>query len=96
MEKAQVCFLLSRNEKALFDSLANYYEITKTELLRRWIFAEGRDILQPAVDEAIRLGIAENDNRTPNITVIRKREVQQHMENAGVSKIAGTMAAVVS
>ena len=84
---AQVSFMLTESDKGVFDAIARYYGITKTELLKRWIYAEGRDILTPLVNEAIRLGIGEEDQLDPVVSNIRKMEVQQFMETAEVGGI---------
>jgi len=90
-DKVQIGAFLSPMENDIFNSLSNYYEMTKTELLKRWIYAEAISILTPEVDEAIRLGIAESDNRNPKIAQIRKLEIQQYMETVGKGRLVVSM-----
>lgn len=79
MDGKQVSFMLTKGEKELFDAVSRYYETSKTELLRQWIYNQGTEILEPMVDEAIRMGVDE-DERNPLITKLRREEIQVHVE----------------
>lgn len=49
-DKVQTVFLLSRYYRSLFDSVASYHEMTKVDLLRRWMAEAAGEIFQPLVD----------------------------------------------
>ena len=85
-DKAQANFLLSPSEKALFVSLARYHEITMSDLLRDWIYEEATEILTPMVDEAVKLGIAEETKETM-LDQLRKQEIQVHLESMDAGHI---------
>ncbi len=49
-DKVQTVFLLSRYYRSLFDSVASYHEMTKVDLLRRWMAEAAGEIVQLLVD----------------------------------------------
>lgn len=85
-DKVQINFLLTPAEKGLLDSVAHHFEMTRTGLLRRWIYDEATAILEPLVQQALDFDIAEDDGGSLAVQ-LRKPEVQQFAELTGIGNI---------